>query len=188
VTTENLDSLTGESFFQTERLTCRRWLPSDIDAIFRVYSDPDGSRWVGDGTPITYTECERWLHVTANNYATRGYGMFALDDRSTKETLGFCGLVHPSGQLRVEIKYAFLRSHWGKGYASEIVPQLLAYGVRNHRLEEVIATVDPENVASQRVLLKSGFVFDKVVNDESGATQVYVWHVIDAPGPSGLAR
>lgn len=184
----NLDSLTGAFVFKTKRLACRRWLPSDIGAIFRVYSDPDGSRWVGDGTPITYSECKRWLQVTADNYALRGYGMFALDDLSSDETLGFCGLVHPSDQADVEIKYAFLRSHWGRGYASEVVPHLLAYAARSHRLEEIIATVDPENVASQRALLKSGFALEKVVNDESGPTQLYVWHSSDQPKPPDLTR
>jgi RimJ/RimL family protein N-acetyltransferase len=177
----SLDSLTGAIVFKTERLACRRWLPSDIDTIFRVYSDPDGCRWVGDGTPITYSQCKRWLQVTANNYALRGYGMFALDDLRSDETLGFCGLVHPSDQADVEIKYAFLRSHWGRGYASEVVPHLLAHGVRSHRLEKIIATVDPENIVSQRILLKSGFAFEKAMHDEIGPFQVFVWHPIGEP-------
>lgn len=182
---QSLDGLTGVSVFETERLRCRRWLPSDRDAIYRVYSDPEGSRWVGDGSPITRAACERWLHVTAENYATRGYGMFALDDRNTAETLGFCGLVHPSGQVDVEIKYAFLRSHWGEGLASEVVPELLTYAATRHRLDRVIATVDPGHLASQRVLLKSGFEFERSFNDESGAVYVYVWHAVDEPEPSG---
>lgn len=184
---DGLDSLTGVPLFQTGRLTCRKWLPSDIDMIFRVYADPEGARWVGDGTPISREDCERWLVVTAGNYVSRGYGMFALDDRETGDTLGFCGLVHPGGQSEAEVKYAFLRSHWGRGYASEVVPQLLAYGAGHHGLEKVIATVASGNTASQRVLLKSGFAFEKIVNDEHGTTRVYVWHAIHQTDPGDPA-
>jgi RimJ/RimL family protein N-acetyltransferase len=170
-------SLSGVVMFETQRLRCRRWLPTDLEALFAVYSDEEGSRWVGDGSPITRSECEAWLRVTAANYEERGYGMFALEVRSSAKVIGFCGLVHPGGQAEAEIKYAFMRSHWGLGLASEAVPALLTYGALAHHLGRIIATVAPENVASQRVLLKSGLSLVDVTEGESGApTQVYEWH------------
>lgn len=169
--------LSGEVVFETERLRCRRWLPSDLDAIFEVYSDVEGARWVGDGLPITRSESERWLEVTARNYRKRGYGMFALEDINTSMILGFCGLVHPGDQLELEVKYAFRRSHWGLGLASEAVPALLAFGARSHGLTRVIATVAPENKASQRVLHKAGMVFVEVKDDEDDTpVEVFEWH------------
>ena len=114
--------MTEPALFSTPRLSCRRWVAGDVDAVYAVYSDREGARWVGNGAPITYEECERWVDVTFANYARRGYGMFAVDERSTNQAVGFCGLVHPGGQAEVEIKYAFLKSRWGRGYASELVP------------------------------------------------------------------
>ena len=83
--------------FETERLRCRRWLRDDLDALFAVYADPEAMRWVGDGQPITRAGCAQWLEVTLGNYARRGYGMFALEERSAGAAIGFCGLVHPGG-------------------------------------------------------------------------------------------
>ena len=116
-----LDSLTGQAVFETERLSVRRWRRTEADGVFRIYSDPVGARWVDDGQPITMAESEAWLGVTATNYARRGYGMFAVDDRASGELLGYCGLVHPGGQVEAEVKYAFARSVWGRGFASEVV-------------------------------------------------------------------
>lgn len=170
------NALSGAPLFETERLRCRRWQPSDLEPLFAVYSDEQGARWVGDGTPITRAQCEEWLKVTAANYDRRGYGMFALDDRRSGEVVGFCGLVHPGGQVEAEVKYAFLRAHWGLGLASEVVPALLAYGAAHHHLERVTATVAPENVASQRVLIKAGMTFVEEGEDEDGQSeQVYEW-------------
>ena len=166
----------SEILFHTPRLYCRRWQAEDLEQIYAVYADPEGARWVGDGQPITRDECERWLEVTANNYQTRGYGMFALDEQSSKRTVGFAGLVHPDQQVEPEIKYAFLKSHWGQGLASEVVPALLNYGAAHHGLGEIIATVAQENLPSQRVLTKSGMAYSRAYTEEDGAiTQVYIW-------------
>jgi RimJ/RimL family protein N-acetyltransferase len=171
-----LPSLTGEPLFETARLACRKWRTTDVDALFEVYGDPVGARWVDDGSPITRAECEAWLEVTARNYSERGYGMFALDDRASAQTIGFCGLVHPGGQAEAEVKYALLRARWGQGLASEAVPAIVAYGAQQHALTQVIATVAPENLASQRVLRKAGFTFVAERRDTAGdLTRWFEW-------------
>ena len=167
-----------EIIFTSARMHCRHWKTEDLQAIYEVYADVEGARWVGDGTPITLAECEEWLLVTANNYCTRGYGMFALEDRESRQVMGFCGLVHPGGQSEAEIKYAFLRRHWGRGLASEAVPYLLAYGNKNHGLQRIIATVAEPNLASRRVLEKSGMQLCNHLPEEHGSrTLVYEWHM-----------
>jgi ribosomal-protein-alanine N-acetyltransferase len=162
--------------FETERLRCRRWRPEDLDTLYAVYSDREAMRWVGDGEPITLSECEEWFKVTEANYAKRGYGMFALESRLSKAVIGFCGLVHPGGQAEPEVKYAFLREHWGAGLASEAVPALLAYAATHHHLVRIIATVAPENLASQRVLSKAGMrLAHPRENSDGSLTNVYEW-------------
>jgi len=162
--------------FESERLRCRRWQPTDVDPLLLVYGDAEAMRWVGDGAPISQAECEAWLKVTENNYRTRGYGMFALEERAAGQVVGFCGLVHPGGQQEAEVKYAFLRAYWGRGLATEAVKALLFYGATHHALTRVIATVAPENLASQRVLLKAGMAKTELRHDEDGSdTQLFEW-------------
>ncbi|MFK7915512.1 MAG: GNAT family N-acetyltransferase [Pseudomonadales bacterium] len=165
---DHASALNGAVVFQTARLVCRRWLPGDADAIFTVYADPTGARWVDDGQPIAREDCDRWLNVTANNYVTRGYGMFALMSRDSTRVLGFCGLVHPGGQAEAEIKYALRSSYWGRGLATEAIAGLLGYGQEHHRLAKVIATVAAENHASRRALLKSQFRLTRETLEDDG--------------------
>lgn len=162
--------------FRSERLLCRRWIPEDFGPLLAVYSDAEAMRWIGDGKPITRSECEEWFRVTDANYAKRGYGMFALVELASGSVIGFAGLVHPGGQPEPEIKYALLRSHWGRGLASELVPHLLAYGAEAHGLQRIIATVAPGNLVSQRVLAKSGMVLhSRRVDDDGDTTLVFEW-------------
>ena len=162
--------------FETERLLVRQLLRDDVNALLAVYGDAEAMRWVGDGRAITREECERWLDVTADNYRRRGYGMAALVERNTGALVGFCGLVHPGGQADVEIKYALARRFWGQGFATEAVRGMLAYGQRSFSLRQVVATVAPQNAASQRVLGNAGLRQAEVRrNDDGSSTQVFAW-------------
>jgi RimJ/RimL family protein N-acetyltransferase len=167
------DALNGSKVFETARLIGRRWLRSDLDTIFEVYSDPEVARYIDDGSPITREQSSAWLDVTARNYRDRGYGMFALEDRNSRDIVGFIGLVHPGGQVDTEIKYAFRKTNWGRGLASEVVQALVQYARETHQLSVLVATVAPENLASQRVLLKAGFSFIEQRTDEHGDAELY---------------
>lgn len=144
-----------DSVFETPRLFARHLSVADIDAMLAVYGDPIVVRHVGDGRPLGRQDCKAWVEVTQRNYATRGYGMYALVAKEGGTVVGFCGLVHPSGQPEPEIKYAFRRDCWGRGFATEATRGLLAFA-RRRGLADVIATVDPANHASHRVLAKAG--------------------------------
>ncbi len=174
--------LNGELLFESARLVGRRWLSSDFDKIVEIYSDADVIRWIDDGNPLTPEDAQVWLDNTARNYKERGYGMFTLEDRVSHEVVGFIGLVHPDGQEYAEVKYAFGKPYWGRGLASEIVEAVVAYAADTLQLPIMVATVAPENHASQKVLTKVGFKFVEQRDDEYGETEFYYeWHGLAAP-------
>ena len=163
--------------FETSRLIARPLTASDIDDLFEVYGDADAMRFVGDGEPLNREGCAEWVEVTRRNYATRGYGMAALVLRETGEVVGFCGLVHPGGQPEAELKYALKRTFWGQGLATEAARGMLDYGRVTFGLTKVIATIYPENRASERVLTKAGMAFvEDRPEDDGTITRVLAWH------------
>lgn len=160
--------------FETERLVVRRWRDSDLPSLMAVYCDEDAMKWVGEGRPITEEKCAEWLIVTNQNYAKRGYGMFAVELKSAPGVIGFCGIVHPGGQEEAESKYAYQRRFWGQGIASEALVGLIDYGVKAHGIRRMIATTAPENTASHRVLVKAGMCRGELrSNDDGSSTQVF---------------
>ncbi|WP_280153079.1 GNAT family N-acetyltransferase [Piscinibacter sp. XHJ-5] len=166
-----------EVVFSTERLIVRRWRDCDLPALLAVYGDAETMRWVGDGRPITEEACVQWIEVTRANYEKRGYGMFAVEEKAAPGVIGFCGIVHPGGQAEPEIKYAFVRSHWGRGVATEAVVGLIDYAATSLGLQYIIATTAPANVASHRVLLKAGMEYGVLRDDgDESHTQLFHWH------------
>lgn len=162
--------------FDTPRLRVRRIGPGDAQAMLAVYGDAEAMHWVGDGRPLAREQCDEWIGVTLRNYATRGYGMVAIVEKDSGQTIGFCGLVHPGGQPDAEIKYALRRDRWGRGLATEAAHALLAWGAVTFGLREVIATTAPENKASHHVLLKAGMRRGELRRNGDGSfTQLFVW-------------
>tara|TARA_R110002073_G_scaffold118918_3_gene258968 strand:+ start:65675 stop:66154 length:480 start_codon:yes stop_codon:yes gene_type:complete len=152
----------------------RRVGSDDLEAFYKVYSDQDAMRWVGDGQPIRHDQCVVWIAVTQQNYQKRGYGMFAVELKSTGDVIGFCGLVHPDDQEEAEIKYALHRSQWGNGYASEMAGAVLRFGFDMLGLESVIATIAPKNSASIRIVEKLGMSrIEDRQEDDGEVTLVY---------------
>lgn len=156
--------------FQTPRLIIRQWIESDLKDILQVYGDPEVIRWVGDRVPLTEDQAKNWLEITKKNYEKRGYGMFTILDRNTRNTIGFGGLVHPGNSELPELKYAFKKSSWGQGFASEFVNGILLFAKDSLKLKKIIATTYPENSASNKVLLKCGFVHERVQLNEDGTS------------------
>lgn len=171
--------------FTTERMCVRKIGESDYDDMMEVYGDRDAMRWVGDGQPITETECREWIVKTLQNYSKRGYGMFAVEERHGSKpgvpsiVTGFCGIVHPDNQPEPEIKYAFKRRFWRQGLATEVVIHLLGYAQHILKLEHIIATVDPDNLASHRVLSNAGLQKTDTRLDADGvAVDYYTWNIV----------
>ncbi len=164
----------GAPVFATRRLLARRWHAGDLAALMAVYGDAQAMRYVSDGQPLTRAAGERWIAVTLDNYAQRGYGMYALAEAATGTVVGFAGIVHPGGQAEPEVKYAFRRSHWGIGLATEAVTGLLRHAREDLGLSGLIATTHPENAASHRVLAKAGMVrAELLVDDDWQMTQFF---------------
>jgi len=141
--------------FQTARLHGRRLCHADVDAMLCIYGNLDVVRYVGEGMPLDRSGCKGWIEVTFHNYAERGYGMYALIERESGQIVGFCGLVHPTGRVDPEIKYALHPNQWGKGLATEAAKGLISFA-ESIGIRKIIATVHPSNDSSKRVLIKAG--------------------------------
>ena len=67
--------------------------------------------------------------------------------------MGRCGVGYFHGRLGYA---ALMRSHWGRGLASEAVRRVLRHAFEVLQLPRVIGVAQTGNVASQNVMVKAG--------------------------------
>jgi [ribosomal protein S5]-alanine N-acetyltransferase len=83
--------------------------------------------------------------------------------------VGLGGFKGPPVNGMVEIAYAILPEHQGKGYATNAARAMVEYAFRSAEVRTVIAHTLPDGAASQRVLQKAGFRhMGEVMDPEDG--------------------
>ena len=90
---------------------------------------------------------------TENMYKFYGYGIWAVKQKDSMETVGFAG-VDKNGYLSYIIKNTQRR----KGYCSEALCGIITYLFNDTEIEDVYAQIDENNLASIKVIKKLGFV------------------------------
>jgi RimJ/RimL family protein N-acetyltransferase len=95
---------------------------------------------------------------------------FAVVHREEGVVVGMCGFKGPpDADGFVEIAYAIVPSHQGKGYATEAAQALADFAFKTAQVRAVRAHTLPQISASTRVLEKSGFArVQDVIDPDDG--------------------
>ena len=149
---------------ETERLLLREFVEEDADAFFKLNTDPQVVRFVPDKPLLNVEQARQILldHPIAD-YRKYGFGRGACILKSTGEQIGFAGLKYLEELGEVDIAYRFLPAHWGQGFATEAALASVRFGFAELGLKRIVGLVMPENIASARVLEKTGLHYVETV-------------------------
>ncbi len=146
---------------ETEQLLLRRFTPQDFDALFKILSNPEVTKFFGEGDTPSKEETFSLLNKYIDFYWQEYHlGKWAVIYRATGELIGFCG--YTMIRKTPEMAYLIAREFWGLGLATEAAYASLRYGFEVINVEQVCAFTRPENVASKRVLEKIGMTYETV--------------------------
>lgn len=116
-------------------------------------------------------------YLTAHeaNWTRDGIGFWLLHDRSSGAAIGLGGLrtMDLDGVTELEVGYAFLPEHWGRGLATEATSAFLDMVGQLPEFGSVVAVIHPDNYASIRVVERLGFVLDRRYQHERGERLIY---------------
>jgi ribosomal-protein-alanine N-acetyltransferase len=147
---------------ETARLLLRHFTLDDLDALFRLYSNPEIMRYVGKGAFATIEETKPRLIFMIEHWEKHGFGMWALVHKESGKMIGRCGLQYLDNTPEVELGYLLDKAFWNMGLATEASLESLKFGFLELGLERIVAIARPENIASQRVMQKVGMKSDKI--------------------------
>ena len=162
---------------ETGRLIVRHFHVCDAEAMDTVFGDAEVMRF----EPGVQTKqwVRDWLCGCLENYYKKwGFGRWALVEKSSWRTIGYCDLFYfedIGGQSEIEIGYRLARRYWGKGYATEAVLAVRDYGFGTLCMARLISMIDSQNAACIRVAEKAGMHHEKDVMLEgySNSARVY---------------
>lgn len=155
-------SHSGVPVLHTERLTLRGHRAGDFDASFAMWSDPEVVRHI---TGVPSTQQQTWSRILtyAGHWALLGFGYWLIEEKQTGRFIGEVGFADFKRDIIASMKgvpelgYVLAPHAFGKGYATEAVRAVVAWGDEHFDTARTVCMIAPENVASIRVAEKCGY-------------------------------
>lgn len=144
---------------ETERLLLRTFTTDDAQLIFDLNQDPDITKYTLDPVRNLGQANEILIKTILPQYALYNHGRWAVHTKPDLQFIGWCGLKARPERNEIDLGYRFLKSAWGKGYATESAFACLKYGFEKLQLPRIIGRAMPENIASLKVLEKCGMKY-----------------------------
>ncbi|MFF1510248.1 GNAT family N-acetyltransferase [Streptomyces sp. NPDC058326] len=134
----------------TGRLLLRPVRDSDLDAVTRLWTDPEVRRHLGGPVIASVVRLRRRRIVGAP-------GFHAVVRAGDGAVLGLVSVEPGARDGETELSYQFLPEHWGRGYAREAVHAVLARTLED--TPSVVAVTQEENHRSRRLLEAVGLEY-----------------------------
>lgn len=146
---------------ETERLRLRMFEARDFDSAWRLFNDEQVQKYLAPENRRTREHLKITLRNAVEYWKQRGFGLWCVGEKKPDTMRGYCGFQYLDETPLIEIVFAFHKSAWGKGFATEAARAALRFGFEDLQLEKVSAATHLENTASRRVLEKIGMTFEK---------------------------
>lgn len=170
---------------ETERLSLRTWEAAHAEPFLKINQDPQVLEYLDLFIPKNLEETHAVIDRQNRQQARKGYAFWATQLKKTGELIGFVGLDAARERLpcapAVKIGWRLGSAYWGKGYATEAARAALAYGLKELKLEEIVAIVVPDNKRSIRVIERLGMQRDAsrdFMHPYSPPGHPLAWHIL----------
>ena len=125
------------------------------------------------GRALSEGETWRVMCSMIGHWQLRGYGPYAVCDKSVGRVMGTVGFWYPNDWPEPEIKWGLARDCWGKGYASEAAQRVLEAGWECLPDIRLISLINPQNRGSVGVALAVGASLESTIDYEGEPHGIY---------------
>ena len=110
-------------FAETERLILREILPTDVEGMYELDSDPEVHKYLGNKPVTSREQTVDVIHFIRQQYVDNGIGRCAIIDKKSNEFIGWTGLKLVTYKTNhhtnyYDLDYRLIKKYWGKGIAT----------------------------------------------------------------------
>ena len=161
---ENIPELLNSfSQVKTARLQFRPLEMRDKDDLFAIMSDPEVSKYNRWDVHQNRSQSQDYIQAALDLYSQGQYLEWAIC-QSDNKLIGFFGIVWwLTDYASVELGFSLNRNYWNRGYISEALSALIQWGFKEMHINRFEAQCEINNLASQRVLEKLGWICEGIL-------------------------
>lgn len=151
---------------ETSRLVLKGFTPEDMTFIFEQLPKEEIKKLLGHRSDEEFQKEES---KQKKGYATynRSFVLFLLIEKETQTIFGRCGLHNwNADHSRAEIGYSIeIPEFKQKGFMSEAVESIIAFGFRDLKLNRIEALVGEDNIPSLKIISKFNFTKEGLLRE-----------------------
>lgn len=146
----------------TERLILKEITVQDAAALYAIRSNPTIMQFIDRPIPKSLEEVLALIEKMAlmkTNGEGISWGIFKKETPTMQiGNIGFFKIM--AEHYRAEVGYMLNTDEHQKGIMFEALEKVIEFGFKNIQLHSIEANINPQNIASQKLLEKAGFVME----------------------------
>ena len=153
---------------ETERLVLREWQFSDVEKLIMLAGQEHIEYWMPDWREYD-KHASGWIKMVLSHYEINNplekFISWAVTLKEGGKLIGQVGIgcFNELGEKEIGIGYWMDIGHTGQGYMTEAINAVAQIAFKTYGYTHVIATIQPNNLPSRRVVEKAGFRYIKTV-------------------------
>jgi ribosomal-protein-alanine N-acetyltransferase len=145
---------------KTDRMLGRPARPGDVDDIAAMLADDRVTATLGGprSREVVAQMVDRWCA----HFDEHGFGPYVWHDTETGEFIGWCGVQWTTiaGERAIELLYGTRAERWREGRTVESAAEVLRLADGELGIDELVCFTLTTNLGSQRVMQRSGFLYE----------------------------
>jgi RimJ/RimL family protein N-acetyltransferase len=160
---------------ETKRLVIREMdAGQDSAFIYALLNSPKFIKYIGDRGVRSEKEAAVFIETRyRQSYRDHGFGLYTVESKDDGTPVGICGFVNRDSLPDPDIGFAFLPDFERQGYGLESAKAMMSYGRDTLGFGRILAITTPDNAASDRLLGKIGFAFERLFESETETLRLY---------------
>ena len=125
----------------------------------KLNTDSHVRRFLWDDKVISSELALEILEKNTRYFEKHDFGLWKMKSKVNRALIGYAGLWYFFEELQPQLIYVIDRKYTGLGYASEASRQIITYAFNSLSFEYLIAAMDSDHLASQKVASEAGMKF-----------------------------
>jgi [ribosomal protein S5]-alanine N-acetyltransferase len=160
----------------TDRLILRKVKKYDINKLYTCLSNEYVTQHMLIDFNKSIDSTHKFLNTILNGYKDDKPTPWAIALKENNKLIGVCGFSkYDEANNKAEVGYLLNYDYWNKGITTEALKRVMDFGFNNMKLTKIEARCISENLASEKVMIKSGMKLDKMIKND----KIYKGNFVD---------
>ncbi|RQO40590.1 GNAT family N-acetyltransferase [Chryseobacterium sp. KBW03] len=143
-------------YYKNDTIIIREFTPEEFSLFSTLFQNENVTRYLPYKTPEEYKEM---FDKALADYKEGPFSRWGIFTTQNNDFVGMClARVFLDNPDQLEIGYTLAENYWGRGLGTEVCKALVDYCYSLDHKRDIVAVTDLDNIGSQKVLLKSGFI------------------------------